>query len=90
MDSYTIEQASSAIDELFWDAIGRGVGYENAMEEVSDWIGNNAIQDENGSIDWPDDEVQLEKVLKAVFQGTGIPSSEQELKELMQKNNLEF
>ena len=74
---YTREFAKDKVEEIFWDKVGNGGGYDSAMDDVSDWLGNNQVEGVNG-----DDEESMTAFLKYV---TSSLPSESELNGIKSK-----
>ena len=55
MSTYSKESAKDMVEEIFWDAIGDGRGYDSSMDAVFDWLGNVKVSgvdyDDQKSID---------------------------------------
>lgn len=44
-DREAIDEVAEKLNDVFWDAISEGMSYEQAHDEVDDWVGNNYIPD---------------------------------------------
>lgn len=61
---FTREYGKEKMEEIFWDEVGGGRSYDGAIEEASNWAGNNRIE----GVDY-DDEDAIEKLNDYLYSG---------------------